>query len=48
MSPGREYPPGELRDLLGFSRKYLIPFLDYADRLGLTVRREGGRVRVGT
>lgn len=48
MVPGREYPPGELRELLGFSRKYLIPFLDYADRMGLTVRRDGGRVRVGT
>ena len=48
MVPGREYPPGELRDLLGFSRKYLIPFLDYADRAGVTVRRDGGRVRVGT
>jgi branched-chain amino acid transport system substrate-binding protein len=48
MAPGREYPPGELRDALGFSRKYLIPFLEYADRRGVTERRPGGRVLVGT
>ena len=29
MQRGREYAPSELRDLLGFSRKFLIPFLEY-------------------
>ncbi len=45
MSPGREYGPAELRDLLGVSRKYLIPLLEHCDRVGLTERRTGGRVR---
>lgn len=45
MTPGQEYGPAELRDLLGFSRKYLIPFLEYCDRVGVTERRAGGRVR---
>lgn len=44
MQPEREYSPQELRDLLGVSRKYLIPFLEYCDRVGVTVRRSGGRV----
>ena len=44
---GREYSPAELRDALGVSRKYLIPFLEYCDRVGVTRRREGGRVVVG-
>ena len=48
MTPGREYSPAELRELLGFSRKFLIPFLEYCDRLGLTQRRGGGRTWHGT
>jgi selenocysteine-specific elongation factor len=44
MEPGREYGPAELRDVLGFSRKYLIPFLEYCDRTGITERRASGRV----
>jgi selenocysteine-specific elongation factor len=44
LAPGREYSPGDFRDLLGFSRKYLIPFLEYCDRVGITERRPGGRV----
>jgi selenocysteine-specific elongation factor len=44
MTPGREYAPPELRDLLGFSRKYLIPFLEFCDRVGVTERRSGGRI----
>ncbi len=46
MEPKREYSPAELRDLLGFSRKFLIPFLEYCDRQGITVRTAAGR-RVG-
>ena len=44
---GREYSPAELREILGVSRKYLIPFLEYCDRTGVTRRREGRRMVVG-
>jgi len=43
MADGKEYSPGELRDLLGLTRKFLIPFLEYCDREGYTVRVELGR-----
>ncbi|MDH4132754.1 MAG: selenocysteine-specific translation elongation factor [Gemmatimonadota bacterium] len=36
--------PGNLRDVTGLSRKHLIPLLEWADRTGLTIRREEGRV----
>jgi selenocysteine-specific elongation factor len=45
MEPGREYTPQELRDILGISRKFLIPLLEYCDRTGVTERRLGCRVR---
>jgi selenocysteine-specific elongation factor len=48
MTVGTEYSPAELRELLGFSRKFLIPFLEYCDRQGLTSRTAGGRVWRGT
>ena len=48
MAPGRVYSPAELRDLLGLSRKYLIPFLEHCDQRSITVRAEGGRRRAGT
>jgi len=48
MMPGREYAPSELRDVIGLSRKYLIPFLEYCDRRGITERRLAGRVLHGT
>jgi selenocysteine-specific elongation factor len=47
MTPGREYTPAELRDILGFSRKFLIPFLEYCDRHHITERRSSGRVLLG-
>jgi selenocysteine-specific elongation factor len=43
LAPGRAYAPAQLRDLLGFSRKYLIPFLEFCDRIGVTERRGEGR-----
>jgi selenocysteine-specific elongation factor len=43
LVPGRVYVPAQLRDVLGFSRKYLIPFLEFCDHIGVTERREGGR-----
>ena len=44
MEPGRTYGPSELREFLGFSRKYLIPFLEWCDKTGLTSRSPTGRV----
>jgi selenocysteine-specific elongation factor len=46
MTEGREYSPSELREVLGLSRKYLIPFLEYCDRMRITERRATGRVRL--
>jgi selenocysteine-specific elongation factor len=43
LQAGMEYGPSQLRDVLGFSRKYLIPFLEYCDRAGVTERRGDGR-----
>jgi selenocysteine-specific elongation factor len=48
MAPGREYSPSELRDVIGLSRKFLIPFLEYCDRRSITERRSTGRVLHGT
>jgi selenocysteine-specific elongation factor len=48
MIGGKEYGPAELRALIGLSRKYLIPFLEYCDRVGVTERRQAGRIRLGT
>jgi selenocysteine-specific elongation factor len=36
--------PAAFREALGTSRKYLIPFLEYLDRIGLTHRRREGRI----
>ena len=38
--------PSELRELLGFSRKFLIPFLEYCDRVGITRRDLDGKRRL--
>jgi selenocysteine-specific elongation factor len=43
LEPGRIYTPGELREVLGVSRKYLIPFLEFCDVLGVTDRKAEGR-----
>jgi selenocysteine-specific elongation factor len=47
MSKEREYSPTELRDVLGLSRKFLIPFLEFCDRQRITERRTTGRVLRG-
>ena len=44
LEPGKVYVPAQLRDVLGTSRKYLIPFLEFCDRVGVTERRGEGRV----
>jgi selenocysteine-specific elongation factor len=46
MTEGREYSPSELREVLGLSRKFLIPFLEFCDRKRITERRATGRVRL--
>ena len=43
MAGGGEHAPADLRELLGLTRKFLIPFLEYCDREGYTVRGELGR-----
>jgi selenocysteine-specific elongation factor len=48
MERGREYAPADLRDMLGVSRKFLIPLLEYCDRRGVTQRRGSGRVILDT
>lgn len=47
MREDRPYAPQEIRDLIGVSRKFLIPFLEYCDRTGVTERRADGRVLAG-
>ena len=44
LKPGQVYVPAQLRDVLGSSRKFLIPFLEFCDRRGITERRGEGRV----
>jgi selenocysteine-specific elongation factor len=44
MSGKREVAPTDLKDVLGFSRKFLIPFLEYCDKRGYTARQGNGRV----
>ena len=46
MTDVQEYSPSQLREVLGLSRKYLIPFLEYCDRMRITERRATGRVRL--
>jgi len=40
---GVEVLPGALRDRIGLSRKHIIPFLEWADRKGITWRDREGR-----
>ncbi len=44
LSSGQEVNPSALREGLGISRKYLIPLLEYFDKVGHTVRGPTGRV----
>lgn len=44
MAGRGEVAPADLKEVLGFSRKFLIPFLEYCDRRGLTSRQGNGRV----
>ena len=40
---GAEVSPGPLRERLGISRKFLIPLLEWADRVGVTRRDPAGK-----
>jgi len=44
MEDGREYSPADVKDAVGTSRKYLIPFLEFCDRTRVTERKGAGRV----
>lgn len=44
LEPQQVYSPAELRVVLGVSRKYLIPFLEFCDASGVTERKADGRV----
>ena len=44
MAEDREYSPADVKDAVGTSRKYLIPFLEYCDRTQVTERKGAGRV----
>ena len=48
LEPSRIYSPAELREVLGVSRKYLIPFLEFCDVEGVTIRKAEGRVIAGS
>jgi selenocysteine-specific elongation factor len=48
LTGGSSLTPSELRDALGLSRKFLIPFLEYCDRAGYTARNVTGRVWHGS
>lgn len=39
----RELAPGDFREVLGVSRKYLIPLLEHLDGRGVTIRTRDGR-----
>jgi selenocysteine-specific elongation factor len=44
LPAGRVFSPAEVREVLGVSRKFLIPLLEHWDRQGVTERRPEGRV----
>ncbi len=43
VTAGTAYSPAELRDALGITRKWLIPFLEWCDRQRISLRRDDGR-----
>jgi selenocysteine-specific elongation factor len=47
MAAGAGYGPAELRESVPLTRKFLIPLLEYCDRMGYTVRNEQGRRSLG-
>lgn len=47
LSQGPGLPVSEIRDLLGTTRKYAVPLVEYLDRVGVTKREGDLRVLVG-
>jgi selenocysteine-specific elongation factor len=45
MAPGSAYGAGDLKDALGVSRKFMIPFLEFCDGAGYTLRDAAGARR---
>ena len=43
VKPGRTYSPSDLREPLGLTRKWLIPFLEWCDRRRISRRSADGR-----
>jgi len=43
VSPARSYTPSELKVVFGVSRQYLMPWLEYFDRMGFSRREGDGR-----
>jgi selenocysteine-specific elongation factor len=43
VEPGKVYSPTDLREPLGLTRKYLIPFLEWCDRQRISHRAPDGR-----
>jgi selenocysteine-specific elongation factor len=43
VQPGRSYTPSDLREPLGITRKWLIPFLEWCDRRRISLRSGDGR-----
>jgi selenocysteine-specific elongation factor len=43
VKPGKSYSPSELREPLGITRKWLIPFLEWCDRRRISLRSGDGR-----
>lgn len=43
VRPEAIYSPSELREALGITRKWLIPFLEWCDARGISRRSEAGR-----
>ena len=44
LGAGAERTPSELRELLGVSRKFVMPILEFCDRQGYTLRTPRGRL----
>jgi selenocysteine-specific elongation factor len=43
LARGEVYPPGSIREALGISRRFVMPFLEWTDREGITDRLPDGR-----
>ena len=48
MTGTNGYSPTDLKGMLDLTRKFLIPFLEYCDREGYTIRDAAGRRKRGT